>query len=144
MSDPSCDPFDLPAYLPKSAREHSATEWHSVGNDGEDHLRCSLKSEAVQLPAVKGAVCLAVGILASILVAMPLGTELVGSAHAQVVPKSLEQGGPDAALKQRKNTWTVGVAGGQLSGCVYREPHPVLKVRPGNIGDEGRREQVVM
>ena len=31
-------------------------------------------------------------------------------------PKSLEQGGTDAALKQRRNTWTVGVAGGQLSG----------------------------
>ena len=47
---------------------------------------------------------------------MTLGTELVAPAHAQAVPKSLEQGGPDAALKQRKNTWTVGVAGGQLSG----------------------------
>ena len=116
MSNPSNNSFDLSAYVPKSAREHPATEGHSVENVGEDHLRCSLKSEAVQLPAVKGAVCLAVGILASILVAMPLGTELVGSAHAQVVPKSLEQGGPDAALKQRKNTWTVGVAGGQLSG----------------------------
>ena len=32
------------------------------------------------------------------------------------MPKSLEQGGTDAALKQRKNTWTVGVAGGILSG----------------------------
>jgi hypothetical protein len=30
--------------------------------------------------------------------------------------KSLEEGGTDAALKARKNNWTVGVAGGQLSG----------------------------
>jgi uncharacterized protein len=99
MSNPSCDPFDLSACPPKSAREH--------------HLRDSLKRvrEAAQLHALKGAACLAVGLLA-----VMLGTEFVGSAHAQVVPKSLEQGGPDAALKQRKNTWTVGVAGGQLSG----------------------------
>ena len=47
---------------------------------------------------------------------MTLGTELVAPAHAQVVPKSLEQGGADAALKVRKNNWTVGVAGGQLTG----------------------------
>ena len=99
MSNPSCDPFDLSAYPPKSAREH--------------HLRDSLKRarEAAQLHALKGAACLAVGLLA-----VTLGTEFVGSAHSQVVPKSLEQGGPDAVLKQRKNTWTVGVAGGQLSG----------------------------
>jgi TRAP-type uncharacterized transport system substrate-binding protein len=32
------------------------------------------------------------------------------------VPKSLEEGGSDAAMKVRKNNWTVGVAGGQLSG----------------------------
>jgi len=32
------------------------------------------------------------------------------------VPKSLEEGGTDAAMKVRKNNWTVGVAGGQLSG----------------------------
>jgi uncharacterized protein len=119
MSNPSCDPFDLSACPPaKSAREHPGTEWHSVENGGEDHLRDSLKRtrEAAQLHALKGAACLAVGILAHTLLAVTLGTELAGSAHAQVVPKSLEQGGPDAALKQRKNTWTVGVAGGQLSG----------------------------
>ena len=61
--------------------------------------------------AVKGAVCLAVGIVANVLVAMTLGSEVVAPAHAQ-----FEQGGPDAALRQRKNDWTVGVAGGQLSG----------------------------
>jgi len=32
-----------------------------------------------------------------------------------------------------------------LRTCVYREPQSgVVKVRPGNIGDEGRQEQVVM
>jgi uncharacterized protein len=48
-----------------------------------------------------------VGLLASVLHA---------PAHAQAVPKSLEEGGSDAAQRNRKNNWTVGVAGGQLSG----------------------------
>jgi TRAP-type uncharacterized transport system substrate-binding protein len=118
MSNPSSNPFDLSAYLPKSAREHPATEWHSVENDGEGHLRSWLKGarQGAQLFALKGAACLAVGILANVLVAMTLETEFVAAAHAQTVPKSLEQGGADAALRERKNAWTVGVAGGQLSG----------------------------
>jgi len=40
----------------------------------------------------------------------------IRSAQAQAVPKSLEEGGPDAVLRNKKNAWTVGVAGGQLSG----------------------------
>src|SRR5438445_1036141 len=41
---------------------------------------------------------------------------LLVTARAQTVPKSLQEGGTDAAMKVRKNNWTVGVAGGQLSG----------------------------
>jgi TRAP-type uncharacterized transport system substrate-binding protein len=37
-------------------------------------------------------------------------------AGAQVIPKSLEQGGTDDDLRNRKNMWTVGVAGGLMSG----------------------------
>ena len=37
-------------------------------------------------------------------------------AQAQKIPKSLEEGGSDAAQRDKKNNWTVGVAGGQLSG----------------------------
>jgi TRAP-type uncharacterized transport system substrate-binding protein len=37
-------------------------------------------------------------------------------AYAQAIPKSLETGGTDAAVRDRKNQWTVGVAGGLLSG----------------------------
>src|SRR5882762_8596609 len=44
------------------------------------------------------------------------GIGLVATAQAQSVPKSIEQGGTDAAMRVRKNNWTVGVAGGQLSG----------------------------
>jgi TRAP-type uncharacterized transport system substrate-binding protein len=45
-----------------------------------------------------------------------LGPTLPTQVHAQAIPKSLEQGGPDAELRARKNQWTVGVAGGLLSG----------------------------
>jgi hypothetical protein len=41
---------------------------------------------------------------------------LVATAQAQAVPKTLEQGGTDAVMRVRRNAWTVGVAGGQLSG----------------------------
>jgi TRAP-type uncharacterized transport system substrate-binding protein len=37
-------------------------------------------------------------------------------AVAQVIPKALEEGGTDNDLRLRKNLWTVGVAGGLMSG----------------------------
>ena len=37
-------------------------------------------------------------------------------AHAQAIPRSLEEGGAEGVLKMRRNNWTVGVAGGILSG----------------------------
>jgi TRAP-type uncharacterized transport system substrate-binding protein len=39
-----------------------------------------------------------------------------GPAAAQSIPKSLQGGGPEAAIRERKNAWTVGIVGGQLSG----------------------------
>ena len=48
-------------------------------------------------------------------IGLPHGA-VISTAHAQVVPKSLEQGGSESALRDRKNNWTVGVAGGLLSG----------------------------
>jgi TRAP-type uncharacterized transport system substrate-binding protein len=44
------------------------------------------------------------------------GTGLVATAQAQSVPKAIEQVGTDAEMRSRRNSWTVGVAGGQLSG----------------------------
>jgi TRAP transporter TAXI family solute receptor len=38
------------------------------------------------------------------------------SARAQTIPRSLEGGGSEAAQRERRNSWTVGIAGGQLSG----------------------------
>jgi uncharacterized protein len=61
-----------------------------------------------------GAMRLVVSLLACTLGAGSLG--LLATAQAQTVPKSLEEGGTDAVLKYKKNNWTVGVAGGQLSG----------------------------
>jgi TRAP-type uncharacterized transport system substrate-binding protein len=63
-----------------------------------------------------GTVCFAVSLLAYACSIGSLGVGLVETAQAQTVPKSIEQGGTDAAMRARKNHWTVGVAGGQLSG----------------------------
>jgi TRAP-type uncharacterized transport system substrate-binding protein len=46
--------------------------------------------------------------------------ELATSAHAQAIPKLLQEGGTENAIKARKNAWTVGVAGGILSGTYMR------------------------
>ena len=37
-------------------------------------------------------------------------------ARAQSIPKSLEAGGSDTSQRDKRNAWTVGIAGGQLSG----------------------------
>ena len=66
--------------------------------------------------ALLGALCLAVSPLTHMSGFGSLGIGLVATARAQTVPKSLAEGGTDAAMRERKNNWTVGVAGGQLSG----------------------------
>jgi uncharacterized protein len=66
----------------------------------------------MRVPASWG-VCLVVSFLAS---SLSLTTGLLSPAQAQSVPKSLEEGGTDNAMRAKKNAWTVGVAGGQLSG----------------------------
>jgi TRAP-type uncharacterized transport system substrate-binding protein len=43
-----------------------------------------------------------------------------GPALAQAIPKSLEASGTEAVLRERKNSWTVGVAGGLLEGTRLR------------------------
>ena len=95
--------------------EEPARERHFV-----DHLLCSPQSArecgGPLLHSVKGVTRLAVAILISSLVAVTLGIGFAAPACSQALPKSLEHGGTDAALKERKNSWTVGVAGGILSG----------------------------
>jgi TRAP-type uncharacterized transport system substrate-binding protein len=54
---------------------------------------------------------------------MGIGALGIGTSRpvaAQAVPKSLEQGGTEDELRNRKNMWTVGVAGGLMSGTNMR------------------------
>jgi TRAP-type uncharacterized transport system substrate-binding protein len=51
-----------------------------------------------------------------------------GPASGQAIPKSLQQAGDDAAIKQRKNAWTVGVAGGLIDGTYMRFADELAKV----------------
>src|SRR5260370_35497177 len=52
----------------------------------------------------------------------------IDGANAQTIPKSIQQGGSDAAIKERKNTWTVGVAGGLIDGTYMRIADELGKV----------------
>ena len=64
--------------------------------------------------AMRGTLCLT--IFSGMIGLGALGVWAPTPASAQAIPKSLEEGGTDEALKTRKNTWTVGVAGGVMSG----------------------------
>src|SRR6266478_7793750 len=52
----------------------------------------------------------------------------IDGANAQTIPKSIQQGGSDAAMKERKNAWTVGVAGGLIDGTYMRFADELGKV----------------
>src|ERR1700750_3222029 len=52
----------------------------------------------------------------------------VDAATAQTVPKSLQEGGTEAAIKQRKNNWTIGIAGGLIDGTYMRFADELAKV----------------
>jgi TRAP-type uncharacterized transport system substrate-binding protein len=55
---------------------------------------------------------------------------------AQVIPKSIQQGGTDAELREKKNAWTVGIVGGLLSGTYMRFVDEMATVL--NNGDDLR------
>jgi hypothetical protein len=101
MSNLSDDSFAHSTNLTKRARE-CRSQLQCERSDVFERLRWQTKN----------AIYWTLTILASIIFAVTV----IGSVQAQTVPKSLEQGGTDAELKQRKNAWTVGLAGGQLSG----------------------------
>jgi uncharacterized protein len=52
----------------------------------------------------------------------------IDGANAQTIPKSIQQGGSDAAIKERRNAWTVGVAGGLIDGTYMRFADELGKV----------------
>ena len=58
-------------------------------------------------------------IVAACLIASVVGLFSVGLS-AQVVPKSISTGGSDAAMREQKNAWTVGIVGGLFSGTYMR------------------------
>jgi TRAP-type uncharacterized transport system substrate-binding protein len=70
----------------------------------------------MRVSVLRGTGCLTVFIFSLTFCLSCTGIRLVTTAHAQAVPKTLEQGGTDAVMRVRRNAWTVGVAGGQLSG----------------------------
>src|SRR5213080_4144670 len=92
----------------------------------------------MRVPASYGAVLLVQSLLTFAFVLGPLGIELLPTAQAQSVPKSLEEGGTDAAMRARKNTWTVGVAGGQLSGTYMTFANEMAEVL-----DDGENLRVI-
>jgi len=49
-------------------------------------------------------------------------------ANAQTIPKSIQQGGSDWVIKERKNAWTVGIAGGLIDGTYMRFADELAKV----------------
>jgi uncharacterized protein len=113
MSNLPGDPLARSTCLTKDAREYPSQlqyDRHKISERSHRHI--------------KNATCWTLRILANILVAVTL----VASVQAQTVPKSLEQGGPNAELKQRKNAWTVGLAGGQLSGTYMTFADEVAQV----------------
>ena len=57
--------------------------------------------------------------VASCLIAAVVGLFSV-NLSAQVVPKSISAGGSEAALREQKNAWTVGIVGGLFSGTYMR------------------------
>jgi len=58
-------------------------------------------------------------VVVACLAALALGLVSVDLA-AQTIPKSIQEGGSDAALREKKNAWTVGIVGGLLSGTYMR------------------------
>jgi TRAP-type uncharacterized transport system substrate-binding protein len=52
----------------------------------------------------------------------------IDAANAQTIPKSIQQGGSDAVIRERKNAWTVGLAGGLIDGTYMRFADELGKV----------------
>jgi TRAP-type uncharacterized transport system substrate-binding protein len=61
-----------------------------------------------------------------------------GTASSQTIPKMLQEGGPEEVIKQRENTWTVGVAGGNMDGTYLRFADEL-----GKVLDDGPELRVI-
>jgi TRAP-type uncharacterized transport system substrate-binding protein len=68
-------------------------------------------------------------VLSGIPAAVALISLLQGDiANAQAIPKSIQQGGSEYAIRERKNAWTVGIAGGLIDGTYMRFADELAKV----------------
>src|SRR5215475_3991169 len=74
--------------------------------------------------------------VATFAVALTLGLWPGEPGWAQEIPKFLQQGGPDAEMRLRKNAWTVGIAGGIFEGTFFRFAEDMRKAV--DDGDEMR------
>jgi TRAP-type uncharacterized transport system substrate-binding protein len=70
-----------------------------------------------------------------------LGCPALAPAWAQEIPKSIQQGGPDAEMRVRKNAWTVGIAGGIVDGTFFRFAEDMRRLL--DDGDEMRVMPIV-
>jgi TRAP-type uncharacterized transport system substrate-binding protein len=66
--------------------------------------------------------------LCGILIVTLLSFFQIDVADAQAIPKSIQQGGSDSAIRERKNAWTVGIAGGLIDGTYMRFADELAKV----------------
>jgi TRAP-type uncharacterized transport system substrate-binding protein len=92
----------------------------------------------MRVPTSCGAVRLVLSVLAFTSALGLSGIDWLATAQAQSVPKLLEERGSDAAMRLRRNNWTVGVAGGQLSGTYMTFANEMAEVL-----DEGEDLRVI-
>ena len=52
----------------------------------------------------------------------------VSATSAQTIPPSLQRGSPEPDIKERKNAWTIGIAGGLIDGTYMRFADELAKV----------------
>src|SRR5437660_7224923 len=52
----------------------------------------------------------------------------IDAANTQAIPKFIQQGGTETAIKERKNGWTVGIVGGLIDGTYMRFADELAKV----------------
>src|SRR2546429_2191864 len=52
----------------------------------------------------------------------------IDAANAQAIPNLIQQGGSEGVIKERKNAWTVGIAGGLIDGTYMRFADELAKV----------------
>ena len=94
--------------------------WRMVGarRDPGGRSSCESSRRSGYLASAGRALCIGAAVIALILLAMsPVGVQPVA---AQVIPKSLQQGGSEDDIKNTKNSWTVGIVGGLATGTYMR------------------------